>query len=151
MRLIASCLILVCTTVRALAADSPTPANLEQAVRDRTKAFDAAWNRHDAEAVAAFYATDGDLVTETGDVFTGRDGIQKILTDAFDGDLKNSTLSSTVSSVRLIKPDVAIVDSDAELKPGEGDPRKVHVISVLVNQNGKWLTATTRAIHYGQQ
>lgn len=150
MRLIASCLILACITVPALAGDSPAPANLEQAIRDRTKDFDAAWNKHDAQAVAAYYATSGDLVTENGDVLSGRDGIQQALTDAFNGDLKNSTLTSTVGSIRLIKPDVAIVDTDVELKAGEGEPRKVHVLSILVKQDGKWLTETTRAIHYTQ-
>lgn len=150
MRLIASCLILACITVPALAADSPAPSNAEQAIRNRTKDFDAAWNRHDAQAVAAYYAPNGDLVTESGDALTGRDGIQQALTDAFNGDLKNSTLSSTVSSIRLIKPDVAIVDTEVDLKAGDGDPRKLHVVSVLVNQDGKWLTETTRAIQYHQ-
>lgn len=150
MRLIASCLILAFITVPVLAADSPAPANLEQAIKDRTKEFDAAWNRHDAQAVAAYYATTGDLVTDTGDVLSGRDGIQQALTDGFNGDLKNSTLTSTVSSVRLIKPDVAIVDGEAELKNGDAEPRKLHIVSILVNQDGKWLTETTRAIQYRQ-
>lgn len=150
MRLIASCLILACIAVPALAADSPAPANFEQAIKDRSKDFDAAWNKHDAQAVASYYATTGDLVTESGDALSGRDAIQQALTDAFNGDLKNSTLTSTVASIRLIKPEVAIVDSDVELKTGEGDPRKLHVVSVLVNEDGKWLTATTRAIQYHQ-
>lgn len=150
MRMLLPCLLLAFITIPALAADSPEPANLEQAIRDRTKDFDAAWNRHDAQAVASYYATTGDIVTETGDALSSRDGIQQALTDAFNGDLKNSTLASTVSTVRLIKPDVAIVDSEVELKNGDAEARKLHVVSVLVNKDGKWLTETTRAIQYRQ-
>lgn len=150
MRMLLPCLLLAFITIPALAADSPAPANIEQTIRDRTKDFDAAWNRHDAQAVASYYATSGDIVTETGDALSSRDGIQQALTDAFNGDLKNSTLTSTVTTVRLIKPDVAIVDSEVELKNGDAEARKLHVVSVLVSKDGKWLTETTRAIQYRQ-
>lgn len=148
MRMMLSFLVLAFVTMPLLAADAPS--NPEQTIKDRSKDFDAAWNRHDAQAVAAYYTTNGDIVTASGDALSGRDAIQQGLSDAFNGDLKNSTLTSTVSSVRLIKPDVAIVDSEVELKPADGDSRKMHTISVLVNQDGKWLTETTRAIQYRQ-
>jgi uncharacterized protein (TIGR02246 family) len=133
-----------------LAADSPAPTSPEQALKDRAKEFDAAWNKHDAEAVAAHFTTNGDIITESGETLAGRDGIQQALTDGFNGPLKDSTLTSTIGTVRLIKPDVAIIDSEVELKTGDAEPRKFHVVNVVVNKDGKWLTETTRAIVYRQ-
>jgi uncharacterized protein (TIGR02246 family) len=150
MRLIVSCLILACIPAAVLAADSPATASPEQTIKDRSKDFDAAWNKHDAQTVAAYYTTDGDIVTESGDALSGREGIQQALSDAFTGQLKDSTLTTTVATVRLIKPDVAIIDSEIELKVGDAEPRKLHVLSVLVNKDGKWLTETARVIQYKQ-
>jgi uncharacterized protein (TIGR02246 family) len=150
MRMLLACLVLSCVTAPLFAEDTPAAPSAEQTIKDRAKEFDATWNKHDAEAVAAYYAKDGDIVTDDGNALSGRDGIQQALTDAFGGQLKDSVLKTTVSTVRLIKPDVAIVDAEAEMKTGDGDPRKLHLVSVLVNKDGKWLTETTRAIVYHQ-
>lgn len=148
---------LACVTSLALAADSPAgaadspaPASLEQAIKDRAKEFDATWAKHDAHAIAAYYATDGEIVTADGNTLSGRDGIEQGLTDGFNGQLKDCTLTTTVGKVRLITPDVALVDSDAQLKTGDGDPQNLHLVSILVKKDGKWLTATTRVITYKQ-
>ena len=150
MRFILSCLILASVSAAVFADDAPATPNAEQTIKDRTKDFDAAWNRHDAAAVAAFYTTAGNIVTANGDDLSGRDGIQQALTDAFNGNLKDCNLTSTITNVRLIKPDVAIVDSDVEMKVGDAEPRKLHVVSVLVNQDGKWLNETSRAVQYNK-
>jgi uncharacterized protein (TIGR02246 family) len=127
-------------------------AKAEQQIRDRAKEFAAAWQKHDASLIASFYAVDGDIVTANGRQLSGRDGIEQTLRDAFDDSLKTSTFSSTVERVKLVKPDVAIVDYDAELKGSEtGEPRKFHMVAVMVKQGDKWLTQTSRAIAYAEQ
>lgn len=150
MRIILACLVLSCLTAPLFAEDTPAASSLEQTIKDRTKEFDDAWNKHDAQAVAAYYTTDGDIITDDGNTLSGRDGIQQTLTEAFGGQLKDCVLKTTVSKVRLIKPDVAIVDAEAEIKTGDADARKIHLVSVVVNKDGKWLTETTRAIVYRQ-
>ena len=126
-------------------------AKVEQEIRARSAEFAAAWQKHDAALVAAFYTVDGDIVTGNGRLLSGRDGIEQTLRDAFDDSLKESTFTSTVEKVKLIKPDVAIVDYDAELKGSNaGEPRKFHMVSVLVKQGDKWLTQTSRAIVYAE-
>lgn len=139
--------LLTIVSAPALAADAPE-ATPEQAIRAGTKDLEAAWAKHDAKAVAALYANDAEIVTESGQTLSGRDGIEQALTDGFANTLQNSTLTESIEKVRLIKPDVAIVDAEAEIKTGEGDPNKVHLISVIVKQDGKWLIETTRAIAY---
>jgi uncharacterized protein (TIGR02246 family) len=126
-------------------------AKVEQEIRARSAEFAAAWQKHDAALIAAFYTVDGDIVTGNGRVLSGRDGIEQTLRDAFDDSLKESTFKSTVEKVKLIKPDIAIVDYNAELKGGNADePRKFHMVSVLVKQGDKWLTQTSRAIVYAE-
>ncbi|HEY2587170.1 MAG TPA: SgcJ/EcaC family oxidoreductase [Tepidisphaeraceae bacterium] len=157
MRTLLTCIVFACLCVPVLADDSSSAPNstasnsLEAAIKQRVKEFDATWATHDAKAIAAYYTIDGNIVTPDGNDLAGRDGIEQSLTDAFNGHLKDSTLTTTVEKVRLIKPDVAIVDSGAEMKTPDGEPEKLHLVSVLVKTDGKWLTATTRAIAYRQQ
>ena len=58
-----------------------------------------------------------------------------------------------MEKVKLVKPDVAIVDYDAEIKGADANAEgmKFHIVAVLVKQGGKWLTQTTRGIVYAQQ
>jgi uncharacterized protein (TIGR02246 family) len=156
MRTLLSCILLACLCVPALADDTSAPndtatSSLGAAIKQRTKEFDATWAKHDAKAIAAYYTTDGTIVTAEGNDLAGRDGIEQALSDAFNGGLKDSTLTTTVEKVRLITPDVAVVDSSAEIKLPDGDPQKLHLVSILVKKDGKWLTETTRAIAYRQQ
>jgi uncharacterized protein (TIGR02246 family) len=133
----------------ALAADD---SKAEQQIKARAEEFSAAWQKHDGGLIAAFYTKDGELVTGNGRAYSGRDEIEETLKGAFDGSLKDSAFSWTVEKVKLIKPDVAIVDYDAQLKRSASDdaPLKFHMVSVLVKQDGKWLTQTSRGIVYAQ-
>lgn len=156
MRAILAFVFLACVSVPVIADDSTgspgaAGASIESAVKQRTKEFDATWAKHDPKAIAAYYTPDGNIITPEGNDLAGREGIEQSLTDAFNGSLKDSVLTTTVEKVRLITPDVAIVDSGAELKCPDTDVQKVHLVSVLVKKDGKWLTATTRAIAYRQQ
>ena len=75
----------------------------------------------DAKAVAAFYTPKAEIVTESGQALVGRDVIEQTLTDGFENDLKDSTLVVNVEKTRLIKPDVAIVDAEVQIKHGDAD------------------------------
>jgi uncharacterized protein (TIGR02246 family) len=147
------CAVVACLVAPAMAvAAEGDTAKAEQEIRARAQEFAAAWQKHDAGLIAAFYTADGDLVTGSGQMHSGRDGIEQLLRDAFDGSLKDSTFTSTVEKVKFVKPDVAIVDYDAEIKGGDaGETHKFHLVSVLVKQGDKWLTQTSRAIVYAEQ
>lgn len=152
MKLISICAVvaLLAVPARVLAADD---SKAEQDIKARAEEFTAAWQKHDGGLVAAFYTKDGELVTANGRAYTGRDEIEETLKGAFDGSLKDSTFSWTVEKVKLIKPDVAIADYEAQLKRSASDeePLKFHMVSVLVKQDGKWLTQTSRGIVYAQR
>ena len=141
---------LALTLTPVQAADDTAAA--EKDIRTRAQEFSAAWQKHDPAAVAAFYTTDGDMVTGQGRTYAGREAIQEALTGGFDGALKDTAFVWTVEKVKLLKPDIAIVDYDAQIKGSDANAEglKFHIVAVLVKQGGKWLTQTTRGIVYQQ-
>ena|SRR5579864_1545724 len=151
MRAFLICAMVSLLSVPVLAAESNN-ATAEQEIKDHSKQFADAWAKHDPKALADFYTAEGDLTTGAGRTFSGRAEIEQCLRDAFDGGLKDTTFSETIEKVRLIKPDVAIVDSQAEITGGENaESHKFHIIRVLVKNDGKWLTETSRAVVYREQ
>jgi uncharacterized protein (TIGR02246 family) len=131
-----------------LLADGSASPNSDQAIRAYYKDFEQAWDKHDAKAVAQFYAADADVITDKGELLAGRDAIEATLSDAFDNSLKDSTVSVSIEKIRLIKPDIAIVDGDLIFKVGGTESNRPHLLSVLMKKDGKWITETTRTISY---
>jgi uncharacterized protein (TIGR02246 family) len=138
-------------TVMVLLATSPSwaeqpkgdPAD-EKALRAFHREFVAAYNKGDAEAVAAFYAPDADFVGFRGDTYHGRAEIQK-RTANFFAQNKGIKLKSPFGSLRFLTPDVAIADRSEELTPNvEGGVGSVHATVVYVKRDGKWLQASVR-------
>src|SRR6516162_11616487 len=85
----------------------------EKALREFHRQFVAAYNKGDAEAVAAFYAPDADFVGIRGDTYHGRAEIEK-RTANFFAQNKGAKLNSSFGSLRFITPDVAISDRSEE-------------------------------------
>jgi uncharacterized protein (TIGR02246 family) len=116
----------------------------EKALREFHRDFVAAYNRGDAEAVAAFYAPDSDLVDIRGDTHHGRAEIEK-RTASFFAQTKSAKLRSPFGSLRFLTPDVVIPDRSEELTPPvEGLPSRLLATVVYVKSEGKWLQASVR-------
>ena len=81
-----------------------------KAIEDLARALEAAWNRHDAHALAVSFAEDADFTNVFGMVATGRAAIEALHAPLFKTMFKDSRLTVTDTSVRLIRPDVAAVD-----------------------------------------
>ena len=62
-------------------ANTPNP-QLRQQLDAKIKRYNEAFNKNDANAVAAFFADDGVLVTNEGPIY-GREAIEKHFTDVF--------------------------------------------------------------------
>jgi uncharacterized protein (TIGR02246 family) len=110
-------------------------------------AWVAAYNAHDAKAVAATYAVDADMMGTSGELIKGRANIEKELAGFFAKNPNVKTKLSVVSR-RFIKPDVAVEDGEWE-ESGHteaGLPTKGLYTTVLVKQQGEWLSLCDRAI-----
>lgn len=146
------------TTALVFAAVAPAAlsavSNDEAAIRQECAKFVSAWNIHDAKAMAAVWAEDGDLINPFGRVAKGRAEIEELFAGEQAGVMKGTTYSTTAVSVRLLSPTVAISDWSAEVA-GMRDPKgaempvfKHHVVAILEKRNGSWVTTIVRAYAY---
>jgi len=100
-----------------------SPASDEAAVRTLVTQGSDAWNKGDADRLAALWAENGDLVTGDGTYCNGRQEIAKLLSRLLTGAWKGSRFEASVTSVRFLRPDVALLHLEAGfLLPGEGEP-----------------------------
>jgi uncharacterized protein (TIGR02246 family) len=126
----------------------------DAAIRATDVAFAAAWNHHDAAAMAATWAQDGDLINPFGRAAKGRAAIETMITDEHSKAFKSSTYTPGQLSIRFIDPDVAVAESDTAISgimnaDGTSAPTmNVHIIRVIEKREGKWLTVTARPIIY---
>lgn len=115
-----------------------------------------AWNAGDARAWAARYSPDGTFTNTNGTIDLGRDAVVRTAGEAFQGVLAGTKLSLAVRKLRLIRPDVAVVDLDARVSgmvppPGDsnGPGAEVHIsqMLVLVEEDDRWwITAQHNAM-----
>jgi uncharacterized protein (TIGR02246 family) len=107
-----------------------------------------AWNTGDARAYAARYRPDGTFTNTDGTLDMGHDEVVRTAEGAFQGVLAGTKLSLAVRKLRLICPDVAVVDLDARVSgmpvppPGAGNGPggevRISQMLVLLKEDGRW-------------
>src|ERR1700751_5484753 len=85
-----------------------------------------AWNAGDARAYAARFSPDVTFTNSDGSVDLGRDEVVRRAGEAFQGVLAGTKLALAVRKLRLVRPDVAVVDLDLRISgmpvpPGAGN------------------------------
>ena len=100
------------------------------------------WKRGDGVSFAAPFADDAEYITITGDRFHGRSAIADLHQRLFDGIFKGSRLGGTFQTLKVIAPDVVLVQSlGGILFAGEADPALEPTgiaTNVLAKQKGAW-------------
>jgi uncharacterized protein (TIGR02246 family) len=142
--------LLVFVVVSLVAGAAPVHAQLgtpadEAAIRKILDARNAAYNNHDAKALAATYAPDADLVTGTGRVISGKAAIEKNYRDAFAGVDKTASVTIDSSTVRFLTADTAILDMDGVTTGRTDGAIRTHATWVYVKRNGEWMVVAIRA------
>ena len=117
----------------------------EAAIQKILDARNAAYNNHDAKALAATYAPDADLVTGTGRLVSGRAEIEKNYTENFAGVDKNASVKIESSKLRFLTPDTAILDLGGVTTGRTDGAFKTHATWVYVRRNGQWMVVAIRA------
>jgi uncharacterized protein (TIGR02246 family) len=133
-------LLAICSTSMA---QEPTAGD-DAAIRQRIEEYVAAYNSHDAKAVADLWAEDAVYLNrETGEPIEGRPAIAAMFEEMFkDGEADQ--LSVTIQSLRQITPDVAIEDGTVELVSAEGAPVETNYTAVHVKKDGQWYLNSVR-------
>jgi uncharacterized protein (TIGR02246 family) len=108
----------------------------------------AAWNAGDARAYASHVAQDVSFTNLFGMVMYGHDAFEKRHADILATFYKGTTKSHTIRRIRLVTPEVAIVDIDNEVRgvkslpggipvPADG-VLKTQLMQVFVRREGRW-------------
>jgi uncharacterized protein (TIGR02246 family) len=134
-------------------AANPSPKG-EEASKAAIAALDAAWGKGDAKAIAQLFTEDGSSANPWGQLAVGRAEIEKAFGTALSGPAKGSTHKITVTRVQPVSPTVVVLDGDVEVTghkaPDGSAAPALHakVNTVVTEQKGKWLIASSRAFTY---
>jgi uncharacterized protein (TIGR02246 family) len=141
-------------SVPPAAATDPGAASLSAADRKGVEAivdgFGAAWNRHDAKALAALFTEQADFVNVIGLHWKGREEIERAHAEIHATRMKNSHLAILSRSARPLSSDVVLVHATWELEGDtgiEGKPlptRKGVLSFVVARQGGRWLAESAQ-------
>ena len=116
----------------------------QKAVRKVAAAYMEAFNQGDAKAITALWTPNGDYVGPRGERIEGRDEIQKGFEEFFAVN-EETRLKIGITSIRLVRDDVAVMDGIAEvLPPLQGPPAEVRATVILVKQGDRWLIESAR-------
>ena len=125
-------------------AKSKSNADDLAAIHQASQEFVKAFNAGDAKAIAALWTIDGDYTDETGEVFSGREAIEKEYAKFFAGN-KGKQIQIVIDSLRALSDTTAIEDGRVILQPaparGAGG---ASYMAVHVKVGGKWLMSTVR-------
>jgi uncharacterized protein (TIGR02246 family) len=107
------------------------------AVMAMDRAFEAAYAKADAKAVADFFTEDAHYTSDDGRSFDGRTAIEDNSRAAF---AKNTgaKLAIALDSVRLLAPDVLLERGSTTVTAKDGETNDALYTAVYVRKDGKW-------------
>ena len=141
-------------TVRLVSAEEPgqlpaaeqvVPEPFVAEIRDMLAGYLRAFNRHDAEAVAAHWSPAGEnLNLDSGEVTAGREAVQTVFAALFASD-PQATIDIDVSSIRpLLRGDVAVIDGLSRVAYADGEVAGSRFSAVVVRHDDRWLLESVR-------
>lgn len=115
----------------------------ETALRNRVVAFETAFNARDGAALGALYAEDADLIIVDGAQVAGRSAIQAAARRDWAAASATRRMSLTVTGIRFLSPDIAIVSTRARFNEGPSEDRGTWI---AVRRSGNWLIGALRVL-----
>jgi len=139
------------TQVPAQAPASPSPAPApadrqadEAAIRAVVTKFVAAYNAHDAAAVAALFLPAAQIINLDETAIEGRAAIEALFAELFE-EHPETGLEVNIEAIRFIGPNLAVETGTTVTVPPAGETPESGRYSVLhVRQEGKWSMAVIR-------
>jgi uncharacterized protein (TIGR02246 family) len=122
----------------------------EKVIRKLYTDFAATWNRHDAAALGAMWALDGDHLEPDGRLAKGRKAVSELLIKQHETVFKDSILNLNIADVWFITADVALIDGGYEIvgirmPDGSEIPKRAgHLTAILLKEQGRWWIAASR-------
>ena len=113
-------------------------AAVNRAVDQLVGEITEAWSAGDARTYGARYSPNGTFTNTDGTVDLGRDEVVRTAERAFQGVLAGTKISLAVRKLRLLRPDVAVVDLDARVSGMPSGEVRISQLLVLVQEDGSW-------------
>jgi len=111
----------------------------EASIRKNAEAYVAAYNSHDAKALAAMWSPDAVYVDpSSGEESVGQEEIENAFAETLSK-FKEAKLEVKVDSVRFVSPNVAIENGTTRIIRADEEPEESGYTAVNVKQDGKWL------------
>ena len=123
-------------------ADKAT-AEEEAAIHKAAAAYNTAFAKGDADAVLAMWTADGEFIDDDGKAYRGRDALAPLFKKSLPS-YKGYKITSKLTSITFIKPDVALVDGEQTFTPPTGESDVSRFTSVWVKADGKWRIRSAR-------
>ena len=127
-----------------------TAKSLRPDIRAFVRAYEDAFDRHDPDALSAFYRDDADIIIRNSPVVHGTQAIQQWWENYF-GQPRPYRVQLVLEEIRIVGDDVALlnlvatgaaVETTAEVVP----VRSARATWVVVREDGQWLIAALRVL-----
>jgi uncharacterized protein (TIGR02246 family) len=110
----------------------------EATIRKNAEDYVAAYNNHDAKALAAMWSPGAVYMdVSTGEAAVGREEIENVFSQTL-AEFKNAKLQVDVKTVDFVSPNVAIENGTVRVIRPDADPEETDYMAVNVRQDGKW-------------
>ena len=131
--------------------DEPTNQKEESpelgAVRAAIQSYVDAFNKHDAEAVAAHWTEDGEFITPSGKLIAGRADLKKEFAGYFE-DASDVNLEIGEPILQLLSPGVAVEHGSALVVASDRDPLETDYEVIHVKTADGWRMDSVREKEY---
>ena len=101
------------------------------------RAFEAAYLKGDAKAIADCFTEDAHYTSDNGRTFDGRKAIEENIRGAFAKN-KGAKLAIALDSIRLLSPDVLLEMGSTTVTAKGGETNGALYTAVYVKKDGKW-------------
>jgi uncharacterized protein (TIGR02246 family) len=119
-------------------AQAPTDTPPEKAaVIANDRAYEAAYAKADAKALADFFTEDAEYTTEDGRTISGRTEIEETIRAALLA-RKGGKIAINVDSVRVLAPEVLVEKGATTVTAKNGEASESLYTAIQVKKDGKW-------------
>ncbi len=146
MRLLRLCLVIVLTVSGiAFAESGAEPSQVESEIKQTILSYVEAFNKGDAEALAAHWTKDGDYITVSGEVITGQDKLKEAFA-AFFKDKEGIQIEVEPLAIYVQGEDKAIEEGLATTTISGEEPEVTRYVAAYEKENGDWKITRVKEI-----
>src|SRR5262249_27014233 len=120
-------------------------ANNEREVRAGIDSYIAAFNKGDLDGLLAHFTADADFINDSGEQYKGKASLGELCKRSLV-ELKGQKLRVDITSLRFLRPDVALVDGKAELSGPDGTIDSGRFTAIWTKSGSKWLLSSVRDV-----